>query len=116
VNVIYDSVGKTTFEKGFDALAPRGMMALYGQASGPVSSFDPQVLNQKGSVFLTRPTLFHYVATREELLERADAVFGSVRDGSLRLRMEHQFPLASAADAHRALEGRKTTGKVLLIP
>ncbi len=116
VNVIYDSVGKTTFEKGFDALAPRGMMALYGQASGPVSSFDPQVLNQKGSVFLTRPSLFHYVATREELLERADAVFGWVRDGSLRLRMEHVFPLASAADAHRALEGRKTTGKVLLIP
>ena len=116
VNVIYDSVGKTTFEKGFDALAPCGMMALYGQASGPVSSFDPQVLNQKGSVFLTRPSLFHYVATREELLERADAVFGWVRDGSLRLRMEHEFPLASAADAHRALEGRKTTGKVLLIP
>ncbi len=116
VNVIYDSVGKTTFEKGLDALALRGMMALYGQASGPVGLFDPQLLNQKGSLFLTRPTLFHYTATREELLERAGDVLGWVKDGSLKLRMEHEFPLAKAADAHRALEGRKTTGKVLLIP
>jgi len=116
VNVIYDSVGKTTFEKGFDALTLRGMMALYGQASGPVSSFDPQLLNAKGSLFLTRPSLFHYVATREELLERAEAVLGQVKDGSLKLRMEHEFPLAKAADAHRALEGRRTTGKVLLAP
>lgn len=116
VNVIYDSVGKTTFEKGFDALALRGMMALYGQASGPVSSFDPQILNAKGSLFLTRPSLFHYVATREELVQRADVVLGWVKDGSLKLRMEHEFPLEKAADAHRALEGRKTTGKVLLVP
>ena len=116
VNVIYDSVGKTTFEKGFDALALRGMMALYGQASGPVGPLDPQLLNQKGSVFLTRPTLFHYIATREELLERAEAVLGWVRDGSLKLHVGEEFPLDKAADAHSALEGRKTTGKVLLIP
>jgi NADPH2:quinone reductase len=116
VNVIYDSVGKTTFEKGFDALALRGMMALFGQASGPVGPVDPQLLNQKGSVFLTRPSLFHYVAAREELLERAEAVFGWVKDGSLKLHVGAEFPLAKAADAHRALEGRQTTGKVLLIP
>lgn len=116
VNVIFDSVGKTTFEKGFDALALRGMMALYGQASGPVGPFDPQLLNQKGSIFLTRPTLFHYIATREELLERAEAVLGWVKDGSLKLHVGAEFPLANAADAHRALEGRKTTGKVLLVP
>jgi len=116
VDVVYDSVGKATFEKGFDALAPRGLMALFGQSSGPVGPVDPQVLNQKGSLFLTRPSLFLYVASREELLARAGDVFGWVEDGSLRLRMEHDFPLAKAADAHRALEGRKTTGKVLLIP
>jgi NADPH2:quinone reductase len=116
VQVVYDSVGKTTFEKGLDALALRGMMALYGQASGPVGPFDPQILNQKGSLFLTRPTLFHYAAAREELLQRAGDVLGWVKDGSLKLRMEHEFPLAKAADAHRALEGRKTTGKVLLVP
>lgn len=116
VNVIYDSVGKTTFEKGFDALALRGMMALYGQASGPVGPVDPQLLNQKGSVFLTRPSLFHYVAEREDLLHRAGEVFGWVRDGSLKLRIGAEFPLAKAADAHRALEGRQTTGKVVLIP
>lgn len=116
VHVIYDSVGKTTFEKGFDALALRGMMALYGQASGPVGPLDPQLLNQKGSVFLTRPSLFHYIATREELLERAAAVFGFVKDGTLKLRIGAEYPLEKAADAHRALEGRQTTGKVLLIP
>lgn len=116
VNVIYDSVGKTTFERGFDALALRGMMALYGQASGPVGPLDPQLLNQKGSVFLTRPSLFHYIATREELLERAEAVLGWVKDGSLSLHVGAEFPLERAADAHRALEGRQTTGKVLLIP
>ncbi len=116
VNVIYDSVGKTTFEKGLDALALRGMMALYGQASGPVGPFDPQVLNQKGSVFLTRPSLFHYIATREELLARAGDVLGWVKEGSLKLRIGAEFPLAKAEAAHRALEGRQTTGKVLLIP
>jgi NADPH2:quinone reductase len=116
VNVVYDSVGKSTFEKGLDALAPRGLMALFGQSSGPVGPFDPQVLNQKGSLFLTRPSLFLYVASRAELLARAGDVLSWVKDGSLKLRMEHDFPLAKAADAHRALEGRTTTGKVLLIP
>ena len=116
VDVVYDSVGKSTFEKGLDALAPRGLMALFGQSSGPVGPFDPQVLNQKGSLFLTRPSLFLYVASRAELLARAGDVLSWVKDGSLKLRMEHDFPLEKAADAHRALEGRTTTGKVLLIP
>jgi len=116
VKVVYDSVGSATFEKGLDVLAPRGMMALYGQSSGPVSSFDPQVLNAKGSLFLTRPSLFHYVATREELLRRAGDLFAWIRDGSLKLRVGAEFPLENAAAAHLALEGRKTTGKVLLIP
>ncbi len=116
VNVVYDSVGATTFEKGLDVLAPRGMMALFGQSSGPAKPFDPQILNSKGSLFLTRPTLGHYVATREELLHRAAEVFDWVRDGSLKIRIGAEFPLAKAEDAHRALEGRQTTGKVLLIP
>src|SRR2546429_473994 len=116
VQVVYDSVGKTTFEKGISCLAPRGLMALYGQSSGPIGTFDPQVLNQKGSLFLTRPSLVHHVATREELLQRAGEARGWIRDGKLRLRTEFEFPLKDAAEAHRALEGRKTTGKVLLIP
>lgn len=116
VEVVYDSVGRTTFEKGLACLAPRGMMVLFGQSSGPVAPFDPQVLSQRGSLFLTRPTLFHYVASREELVARAAEVLGWVREGRLKLRIEHEFPLADAAAAHRALEGRKTTGKVLLIP
>ena len=116
VQVVYDSVGKTTFDKGFNCLAPRGMMVLYGQSSGPVGMFDPQVLNQKGSVFLTRPSLFHYIATRADLLARAGEVLGWIRDGKLKLRTEFEFPLKDAAEAHRALEGRRTTGKVLLKP
>ena len=116
VNVVYDSVGKTTFTKGLACLVPRGMMVLFGQSSGPVAPFDPQVLSQGGSLFLTRPTLFHHVASREDLLARAGDVLAWVRDGRLKLRLEHDFPLAEAAAAHRALEGRKTTGKVLLIP
>jgi NADPH2:quinone reductase len=116
VQVVYDSVGKTTFDKGFNCLAPRGLMALYGQSSGPIGTFDPQVLNAKGSVFLTRPSLFHHVATRDELRARAGDVLGWIRDGKLRLRTEFEFPLKDAAEAHRALEGRKTTGKVLLTP
>src|SRR5216110_2394598 len=116
VQVVYVSVGKTTFEKGLSCLAPRGLMALYGQSSGPIGTFDPQVLNQKGSLFLTRPSLGHHIATREELLQRAGEVLGWIRDGKLRLRTEFEFPLKDAAEAHRALEGRKTTGKVLLIP
>ena len=116
LQVVYDSVGKTTFDKGFNCLAPRGMMVLYGQSSGPIGAFDPQVLNQKGSLFLTRPSLGHYTATREELQQRAGEVLGWIRDGKLKLRTELEFPLKDAAEAHRALEGRKTTGKVLLIP
>ena len=116
VNVVYDSVGKTTFDKGFNCLRPRGVMALYGQSSGPVGPFDLQVLNARGSLFVTRPSLNHHIASREELLQRAGEVLGWIRDGKLRLRMELEFPLKDAAEAHRALEGRKTTGKVLLIP
>jgi NADPH:quinone reductase len=116
VHVVYDSVGRTTFAKGLDCLVPRGMMVLYGQSSGPVEPFDPQLLNQKGSLFLTRPSLGHYVATRAELLERASAVLGWVANGRLKVRIEREFPLAAAAEAHRELEGRRTTGKVLLIP
>ena len=116
VQVVYDSVGATTFLKGLDCLAPRGMMALFGQSSGPVDAIDPQVLNQKGSLFLTRPTLGHYVATPAELRWRAGEVLGWIRDGSLRLRIDRDLPLARAADAHRALEARETTGKVLLHP
>jgi NADPH:quinone reductase len=116
VQVVYDSVGKTTFEKGFNVLAPRGMMILYGQSSGPVPPFDAAILGAKGSLFLTRPSLFAYTATREELVQRAGEVLGWIRDGKLKLRMEFEFPLKDVAEAHRALESRKTTGKVLLIP
>jgi NADPH2:quinone reductase len=116
VNVVYDSVGQTTFAKSLDCLAPRGMLVLYGQSSGPVGPFDPQLLSQKGSLFLTRPSLAHYVATRAELLARAGEVLGWVRAGTLKLRIGRELPLAQAAAAHRALEGRETTGKVLLIP
>lgn len=116
VHVVYDSVGKTTFDKGFNCLRPRGVMALYGQSSGPTGPFDLQVLNAKGSLFVTRPSLNHHVATREELVQRAGEVLGWVREGKLKLRTELEFPLKDAAEAHRALEGRKTTGKVLLIP
>lgn len=116
VHVVYDSVGKTTFDKGFNCLRPRGVMALYGQSSGPTGPFDLQVLNAKGSLFVTRPSLNHHVASREELVQRAGEVLGWVREGKLKLRTELEFPLKDAAEAHRALEGRKTTGKVLLIP
>jgi len=116
LQVIYDSVGKTTFDKGLNCLARRGMMVLYGQSSGPVGPFDPQLLSQKGSLFLTRPTVGHYLATRDELLARAGEVLGWVKTGRLEVRIGHEFPLAQAAEAHRQLEGRKTTGKVLLIP
>ena len=116
LQVIYDSVGKTTFEKGLNCLAARGMMVLYGQSSGPVGPFDPQVLNQKGSLFLTRPTLAHHILTRAELVARAGEVLGWIESGKLRVRIERELPLAQAAEAHRLLEGRKTTGKVLLVP
>ena len=116
VDVVYDSVGKTTFEKGLNVLRPRGMMALFGGSSGAVPPFDPIVLSQKGSLFLTRPTLNHYITTREELMARSEAVFGMIAANKLKLRIEHTYKLADAAQAHSDLEGRKTTGKLLLIP
>ena len=116
VDVVYDSVGKTTFDKGLNLLRPRGMMALFGGSSGAVAPIDPLVLTQKGSIFLTRPSLGAYVLTPEELQNRAGAVFGMIRDRKLKLRIEHVYPLAQAQQAHRDLEGRKTTGKLLLIP
>ena len=114
--VVYDSVGKDTFLKSLNSLAPRGMLALYGQSSGPVPAFDPALLAQKGSLFLTRPSLAAYAATREDLLWRAGELFDWIKSGELKLRIEKTFPLADAAEAHRQLEARKTTGKVLLIP
>ena len=116
VQVVYDAVGKTTWDKSLNSLAPRGLVALYGQSSGSIGQIDPQIFNTKGSLFMTRPSLGHYTATREELLQRAGEVLGWVRDGKLKLRMEFEFPLKDAAEAHRALEGRRTTGKVLLTP
>ena len=116
VDVVYDSVGKTTFEKGLNLLRPRGMMVLYGGSSGAVPPFDPLVLTQKGSLFLTRPSLGHYVITAEDLQRRAGAVFSMIREAKLKLRIEHIYPLAQAQQAHRDLEGRKTTGKLLLVP
>ena len=116
VHVVYDSVGLTTFDKSLDCLMPRGMMALFGQSSGRVAPFDPQILNRKGSLFLTRPTLGHYVATRDELEQRAKDLFDWVNRGLLHVHVGAEFPLSRAADAHAALEGRRTTGKVLLLP
>ncbi|HEX6804277.1 MAG TPA: quinone oxidoreductase [Terriglobales bacterium] len=116
LDVIYDSVGKTTFEKGLNLLRPRGMMVLFGGSSGAVPPFDPIILTQKGSLFLTRPSLSHYIITREELSARAEAVFGMIAAGKVNLRIEHTYRLADARQAHRDLEGRKTTGKLLLIP
>jgi NADPH2:quinone reductase len=116
VDVVYDSVGKTTFDKGLNVLRPRGMMVLFGGSSGSVPPLDPLVLTQKGSLFLTRPSLAHYIITHEELQSRAAAVFAMIAAGKLNLRIGHTYPLSEAAQAHRDLEGRKTTGKVLLIP
>lgn len=116
VSVVYDSVGKTTFDKSLNCLQPRGYLVLYGQSSGAVSPLDPQILNQKGSLFLTRPSLGNYVADRGELLERAQDLFNWMVAGELDVRLDKTFPLAEAAEAHRYMEGRKTKGKVLLIP
>jgi len=116
VDVVYDSVGKTTFEKGLNILRPRGMMVLFGGSSGPVPPLDLIVLSQKGSLYVTRPTLTHYIASREELMARSGAVFGMIAAGKLKLRIAHIYPLAEAQRAHRDLQGRKTTGKLLLIP
>ena len=114
VDVVYDSVGRTTFEKSLASLKPRGMLVLFGQSSGPVSAFDPQILNAKGSLFLTRPSLAHYLLSREELLWRAGDVFTAMERGQLVLKVDRAFSLAEAAEAHRALESRQTTGKLIL--
>jgi NADPH2:quinone reductase len=116
VHVVYDGVGVSTFMKGFDCLRPRGMMVLFGQASGAVPPFDLSLLNLKGSLYVTRPGLPAYTASRAELVARASDVLGWIAAGTLRLRVEHEFPLRDAAAAHRALEGRRTTGKVILVP
>jgi len=116
VQVVYESVGEATFAKSLNCLAVRGMLVLFGQSSGPVKPVDPQVLNQKGSLFLTRPTLVHHIATRAELVQRSSDVLGWIAQGKLKLRISAELPLKDAAEAHRALEARKTTGKVLLVP
>ena len=116
VNVVYDSVGLTTFDKSLSCLRPRGYMVLFGQASGIVPPVDPQTLNQKGSLYLTRPVLGAYTLTRDELLGRAADVFGWIADGRLKIRPDKSFPLSQAQAAHEYLEGRQTKGKVLLIP
>jgi NADPH2:quinone reductase len=116
VDVVYDSVGKTTFEGSLRSLRRRGLLCLFGQASGPVPPFDLNRLNPAGSLFVTRPTLAHYAAGRADLEMRANAVLGAVEAGALDVRIGATFALADAAKAHQALEGRETTGKVLLIP
>ena len=115
-HVVYDSVGATTFEKSLDCLRPRGYIVLFGQSSGPVAPFDPGKLAAKGSLFLTRPSLAHYMLDRNELLQRANDLFNWTASGKLKLRIDATFSLQDAADAHRRLEGRKTTGKVVLVP
>ena len=114
VDVVYDSVGKTTFDKSLKLIRLRGMMALVGQSSGPVAPLDPSILNQRGSLFLTRPSLGHYLATRDELLWRAGEVLSLVESGELKVQISGRYPLSDAAQAHRDLESRKTTGKLLL--
>ena len=116
VDVVYDAVGKTTFQKSLNCLRPRGMMVLYGQSSGPVEPFDPQILQQKGSIFLTRPTLGHYTLSREELVWRAGDCLDWLADGQLKVRIDRTFALEEAAAAHEYLEARATKGKVLLAP
>jgi NADPH:quinone reductase len=116
VDVVYDGVGKSTFDQGLNVLRPRGYMVLFGGASGAVPPFDLIKLSQKGSLFVTRPSLIHYIASREELEQRAGAVLGMVAAGKLKLRIGHTYKLENAQQAHRDLEGRKTTGKLLLIP
>jgi NADPH2:quinone reductase len=116
VHVVYDGVGKTTFEKGLNVLLPRGYMVLFGGASGAAAPIDPIRLTQKGSLFLTRPSLGNYIATREELERRATDILSMIAQGKLKLRIEHTYKLEQAQQAHRDLEARKTTGKLLLIP
>ena len=112
--VVYDSVGKSTFLKSLDCLRPRGLMVSFGNASGPVDPISPLILSQKGSLFLTRPTLYHYIATRPELEQAASDLFDVVRSGKVKIEVKQRFPLAEAAEAHRALEARKTTGSTIL--
>lgn len=116
VDVVYDSVGVTTFDKSLNCLRPRGLLALFGQSSGPVPPFDLQVLNQKGSLFITRPTLSHYMRDRRELISRAGDVFIWAAGGELAVRVDRTLPLSQAAEAHRLLESRQTAGKLLLLP
>jgi len=116
VHVVYDSVGQSTFANSLDCLRPRGYLVLFGQSSGPVAPIDPGILAGKGSLFLTRPSLAHYTSDRTELLQRAGDLFNWTASGKLKLRIERTFPLAEAAEAHRQLEGRRTAGKVLLMP
>ena len=116
VQVVYDSVGQATFGKSLNVLVPRGMLVTFGQSSGPVPAFEPLVLSQRGSLFLTRPILAHYIATRETLLARAAETLAWVASGSLKVRIDSTFPLADVAAAHRRIESRKSTGKILLIP
>jgi NADPH2:quinone reductase len=116
VPVVYDAVGATTFDGSLDCLRPRGMMVSFGNASGPPPPFNLLVLSQKGSLFLTRPTLFHYTATRDELLAAAADLFEVMRSGAVKVEIHQRYPLAEAAQAHRDLEGRKTTGSTVLLP
>lgn len=116
IDVVYDGVGAATFDGGLEVLRPRGLMALYGAASGPVPPIDPQILNRKGSLFLTRPTLGHYIADRAELLQRASDLFGWISEGKVTVTVSHRYALADARQAHEDLAGRRTTGKLLLIP
>ncbi len=116
LDVVYDGVGADTFMKGLDLLRPRGMMVTFGNASGPVPEISPLVLSQKGSLFLTRPTMAHYLQTREELLSRSQDLFSWLESGRLEVHIDHRYPLAEASAAHAALEARETTGKVLLRP
>ena len=116
VQVVYDSVGQATFLKSLNVLAPRGMMVSFGQSSGPVAPVDPLTLSQRGSLFLTRPILGHYIATREALLARAAEALGWMARGDVKVRIDSVLPLSAAADAHRRLESRRSTGKLLLIP
>jgi len=115
LEVVYDSVGQTTFDKSLECLKPRGYMVLFGQSSGPVAPFDPARLAARGSLFLTRPSLAHYSLDRAELLQRASDIFNWAAAGTIKVRIDKSFPMAEAAEAHRQLEGRKTTGKVILL-
>lgn len=116
VDVVYDSVGKDTFERSLNALRPRGYMVLFGQSSGAVNPIDPQILNARGSLFLTRPSLGHYTRTRDEIMQRADAIFSLAASGSLNVRIDRTLPLEAAGEAHTALVNRATTGKLILTP